>query len=308
MHNKQSKLSPLELLLLLILIFCYCATLLFLFRGNAYLFLLFFILHSCIGLVYIFVSQNKLLSRYEQARELSYDRNTQKQILNQKKEELERLQKKFAKSQQTIEGLRQDLEDAKVHILSLEAAVQEASSQDLDIKDSESMEQLLPFGSEGEKNAETLDIIQSARAAVKEMEPFTQKAGITVQISSSSASIAIKANPSLLRILFRNIIDNSVKYMRRTGRLVITISCIGDDLFIVLKDNGDGLDTKETEHIFELNYQGSNRVSGNGLGLTQARAIVRHYGGTIYAKSSSGNGMAIYIQLPSAASAQEEGL
>ena len=86
--------------------------------------------------------------------------------------------------------------------------------------------------------------------------------------------------------------------MHRNGNLVITVSNIGDDLFIVLKDNGEGLPSSETAHIFELNYQGSNRVSGNGLGLTQAKAIVEYYGGTIYAKSNSGNGMGIYIQLP----------
>ena len=50
--------------------------------------------------------------------------------------------------------------------------------------------------------------------------------------------------------------------------------------------------------IFELNYQGSNRKSGNGLGLAQVKAVVEHYNGTVYAKSSVGEGMAIYIQFP----------
>ena len=86
--------------------------------------------------------------------------------------------------------------------------------------------------------------------------------------------------------------------MNRNVSLIITISNIGDDLFIVLKDNGEGLSTHETDHIFELNYQGSNRISGNGLGLTQAKAIVDYYGGKIYAKSEPGKGMGIYIQLP----------
>ena len=87
--------------------------------------------------------------------------------------------------------------------------------------------------------------------------------------------------------------------MKQSGRLVITISNIGTDIFIVLKDNGKGLSRQETDHIFELNYQGSNRISGNGLGLAQSKAIVEYYGGTIYAKSSENLGMAIYIQLPS---------
>ena len=98
--------------------------------------------------------------------------------------------------------------------------------------------------------------------------------------------------------MFRNIIDNSIKYMQKAGTLVVTISAIEDDIFIVLKDTGKGLPENETKHIFELNYQGSNRISGNGLGLTQAKAIVEHYGGTIYARSPGGNGMGIYIQLP----------
>ena len=108
----------------------------------------------------------------------------------------------------------------------------------------------------------------------------------------------VHAGANRLLIMFRNIIDNSIKYMQTAGVLVITISAVEDDIFIVLKDTGKGLPENETKHIFELNYQGSNRISGNGLGLTQAKAIVEHYGGTIYARSPAGGGMGIYIQLP----------
>ena len=130
------------------------------------------------------------------------------------------------------------------------------------------------------------------------MTPYSKKSGIQLLISSASDALTVRADASFMRILFRNIIDNSIKYMNRNGSLIITISNIADDLFIVLKDNGDGLPSSETSRIFELNYQGSNRISGNGLGLTQAKAIVEYYGGTIYAKSDAGKGMGIYIQLP----------
>lgn len=103
-----------------------------------------------------------------------------------------------------------------------------------------------------------------------------------------------------MRILFRNIIDNSIKYMNKAGILTITISTIDDDIFIICKDNGEGLDPSETEHIFELNFQGSNRISGNGLGLAQAKAIIESYGGTCYARSRHNQGMGIYIQIPAA--------
>lgn len=151
---------------------------------------------------------------------------------------------------------------------------------------------------EKELTDETIDIIRIAQETVKELEPFAEKVHLEIRISTPEEKILVKADPSRLRIMFRNIIDNSIKYMNRAGVLVITISNLGDDIFIVLKDNGNGLSENETAHIFELNYQGSNRISGNGLGLTQAKAIVEYYGGTIYAKSHVGRGMGIYVQLP----------
>lgn len=149
------------------------------------------------------------------------------------------------------------------------------------------------------KKFKSINIIDIAKQAVAQLNDFANKSGILINISSSTDRIIIKADPDSILILFRNIIDNSIKYMNCQGSLVITISNIDTDIFIVLKDSGNGLSTPETEHIFELNYQGSNRVSGNGLGLTQSKAIVNSYGGTIYARSDVGKGMGIYIQIPS---------
>ena len=145
---------------------------------------------------------------------------------------------------------------------------------------------------------DTINIVDIAKNVAEELHTEAIKAGLRVQVSAGEEQILVRADKELLRVLFRNIVDNSIKYMNRQGMLVITLSTIGDDLFVVLKDNGDGLDEEETNHIFELNYQGSNRISGNGLGLAQAKAVVEYYGGNIYAKSTPGGGMGIYIQLP----------
>lgn len=158
------------------------------------------------------------------------------------------------------------------------------------------MESLLP--PDDEDPAVTVDIIDVARQAIADLRDQAREAGLIINISSASDKLMVHAGRKRLLIMFRNIIDNSIKYMQTAGSLVITISAIEDDIFIVLKDTGKGLPENETRHIFELNFQGSNRISGNGLGLTQAKAIVEHYGGTIYARSPEGSGMGIYIQLP----------
>ena len=208
-------------------------------------------------------------------------------LLKAKDEELEQRQLK-------IDRLGDDL-----HLLTMKKneAVERADelSSKIATNDGE-YEGLLP--PEDNDDAANVDIIEIARNAIEELSDAARKAGLRVTISSASDKLMVHASAKRLLIMFRNIIDNSIKYMQTEGSLVITISAIEDDIFIVLKDTGKGLPESETKHIFELNYQGSNRISGNGLGLTQAKAIVEHYGGTIYARSPAGSGMGIYIQLP----------
>lgn len=148
------------------------------------------------------------------------------------------------------------------------------------------------------QTTEEVDIIQAAKDAIERLTPFAEAQNIKIHLSTTYEELMVMGVPESIRILFRNIIDNSIKYMGRAGHMIITISLLGDDIFVILKDTGKGLNEEETTHIFELNFQGSNRVSGNGLGLTQSKMIVEAFGGTIYAKSSPENGMAIYIQLP----------
>lgn len=214
----------------------------------------------------------------------------EKQNLEAKVAALTEEKERYAKAME--EAVLQKEQAAEQERQKAEQALEEAAQK------SEEWMTILPPGEATEERRETIDIIQIAKQTVEELKPFAQKVHLEIQISAPEESILVKADPSRIRIMFRNIIDNSIKYMNRAGRLVITISNLGDDIFIVLKDNGNGLPEKETEHIFELNYQGSNRISGNGLGLTQAKAIVNSYGGTIYAKSNVGKGMGIYVQLP----------
>ncbi len=147
-----------------------------------------------------------------------------------------------------------------------------------------------------EENCVDLDLIALTGKIITEMQPFCSKEGIRLEMSSAASSLIYHADSRYMRLLVRNIIDNSMKYMQQCGSLVITISNTGSNIFIAFKDNGKGLSLEELPNIFDLNYQGSNRVSGNGLGLAQVKAIVDHYHGSIYAHSE--NGMGIYIQLP----------
>lgn len=283
-----------ELLLLLVLFLGYVGTIAFFLLNLRTYFFLFFLFYSCISVVFLLVSHDKMTGASLRQAEQDVPRLEEEiPMISKYTQELSSLKQEQEKWLEEKEQLRADCASLKEKNTELSSSLELLQSQSPDVQ-AENLNDLLP----PEEKPIELNIISTVSAVIEEMLPYSRKAGIQLLLSSASDTLMVRADASYLRILFRNIIDNSIKYMRRNGNLVITISNIGDDLFIVLKDNGEGLPSSETAHIFELNYQGSNRVSGNGLGLTQAKAIVEYYGGTIYAKSTSGNGMGIYIQLP----------
>ncbi len=291
-----------------VLLVCSCvffaATVYSLFYFEIYLIILFFLLHS---LCLIFFTFNTFADASKDERYMETLHQDVGMEIAEKENEIGDLTEKIVDKDNKIEELRGEnnllkLENEEIK-KNLTKAEQErkdfekqlkltAESPEADVKG------LLPPLSENTDGRETVNIIAVAKEAVDELSDSARAAGLHVSVSSQGDTLLVRADPNRIITLFRNIIDNSIKYMKRAGSLVITISTIGDDIFIVLKDTGEGLNEDETKHIFELNFQGSNRISGNGLGLAQAKAIVESYGGTIYAKSTEGKGMGIYIQLP----------
>lgn len=282
----------------------FAATVYSLFYFQIYLIILFFLLHS-LCLIFFTVQTYSSATRDERFME-TYHQDIGMEMAG-KDNEIVELRENLEEKEMENKDLQYKLEELKKQNASMKESISslqkekttfeekvraEASSHEAAVKG------LLPPLSGNPDGRETVNIIAIARQASDELMESARAVGLHVSVSTQGDTLLVRADPNRLITLFRNIIDNSIKYMKRQGSLVITISTIGDDIFIVLKDTGEGLNEDETRHIFELNFQGSNRISGNGLGLAQAKAIVESYGGTIYAKSTEGKGMGIYIQLP----------
>lgn len=300
MSNGQKTLLGCSILSYLLVLYSF-------FRFDLWLILIFFIMHSLVllSLAFLFwksnLEDNDLIELQAKYKKSAIENEKRADELNDKLEVQTRLttskDKELADANARIGEL--ELEISRLQDTQMERALEvQTMIADRDEQESHEYEALLPPIDPDESPNETINILQIAQDTINELSTFASEAEIKILLSAPEQDLLVKANKGRLRILFRNIIDNSIKYMQRSGTLIITISNIGDDIFIVLKDNGNGLSERETRHIFELNYQGSNRISGNGLGLTQAKAIVDYYGGSIYAKSMVGRGMGIYIQLP----------
>lgn len=272
------------------------------FSFDLYLIVVLFVLHSIAIIMFAYLAYNdkgnpEEIDRLQQEIGIMRAENAETvrdcdNKISEMKKEVERAENQLQDEKTRNEGLLKEIEEKKNESDEMIASINEKAS----------ISSFLPEIDDEDEKSE-VDIIEVAKRVADELSEAARKAKMQINISTSEGALKVKASEKRIVILFRNIIDNSIKYMNQEGILVITISAINDDIFIVLKDSGKGLAESETKHIFELNYQRSNCISGNGLGLTQAKAIVDYYGGNIYARSSEGKGMGIYIQLPTSAAA-----
>ena len=143
-----------------------------------------------------------------------------------------------------------------------------------------------------------LDLLEMIRQAAKDFQTTADPHGIIIQVISGEAQVMVWADPYQLTKVFFNLVENSVKYMGREGIISVRVFSQEGNAHVVVKDDGLGLSAQETQHIFERNYQGSNRSGGHGHGLYLTRKIILAHGGTITAQSSPGQGMGIFITLP----------
>lgn len=102
-----------------------------------------------------------------------------------------------------------------------------------------------------------------------------------------------------LKQLFKNIIENSIKYRQKENALKISVSITQQDndyVEISVADNGKGFEQKHATKIFSpFSRLENTNISGHGIGLATCRRIVSQHGGSIRAESKVGVGTTFFI-------------
>jgi K+-sensing histidine kinase KdpD len=139
-----------------------------------------------------------------------------------------------------------------------------------------------------------------AREVSHEMQLRTNEHSIVVDISTDLPLVS--ADQRWLKQVFRNILDNAIKYSPSGGLILIRGRARPSDVIISISDQGVGISPEDVIPLFEkyLRLKTSSRVHvpGTGLGLPFARAIVEAHGGQIWAEGKEAQGTTINFTLP----------
>lgn len=144
------------------------------------------------------------------------------------------------------------------------------------------------------------DLVDFLQKNLGDLRAAAQEKEIECQLVTLVPTMPVLADPVLLQHVLDNLMENAMKYMGRPGTVTFLLAYGEDEVVLTYRDDGFGMDSAQTAHIFENGFRGSNTQSltGNGHGLHLVDVIVRAHGGHCEAESGPGIGMRIVLHLP----------
>jgi signal transduction histidine kinase len=147
------------------------------------------------------------------------------------------------------------------------------------------------------------EVLSQSIEAIRERQGLAEDA---IRLEQTSAMIAA-GDPDELGVVFRNLLENAVKYSEPPVEVQVRLSRAGEDrVQVEITDRGIGIERRELRKIFQRFYRVGRDVqrqaSGLGLGLFIVGNLVRRQGGRVVARSEgSGRGSRFVVTLRAAA-------
>jgi len=148
---------------------------------------------------------------------------------------------------------------------------------------------------------ETIDLDELIRAVYSEFRSLKGFDDIIFSLEIKTKSQFL-SSPGLLKAIFRNLIENGIKYAsKRSNFSFLKISVLDqneDTLRIEISDNGIGIKKQYHDRIFDMFFRATTKVNGTGLGLYIVKSSIEKLHGAIGVESDEDSGTTFTIVLP----------
>jgi signal transduction histidine kinase len=140
------------------------------------------------------------------------------------------------------------------------------------------------------------------KAAISAVVPHAEAKQISVVVPELDelGELPLMADPHRLQQVFWNLLSNAVKFAPASGHIELQLHCDAQAYTVSVADTGSGIEEALLPHVFTpFTKQLKANAQGLGLGLSIARHIVEHHGGTIRVESAGSHaGATFHVTLP----------
>jgi signal transduction histidine kinase len=146
---------------------------------------------------------------------------------------------------------------------------------------------------------ETCDLEAILQQVLQSLTPQLRQKKLSLHLQTVEP-VSIQANPTLIRLIFYNLIDNAIKYSYSNGKITLLLFQ-EDALYFIVKDEGIGIPQEEiakiTRRFYRVDTSRTRQIQGFGLGLALVQKSVTLHGGTLHIDSDHGRGTTVRVKL-----------
>lgn len=159
-----------------------------------------------------------------------------------------------------------------------------------------------------EPRLEPIELDQLARAVMEDLEGAVFAKKLTLQYELEGPAI-VQADPRLLIQVWRNLIDNAIKYTS-AGTITVRVRATDNRVTGQVSDTGIGISPADIPYVFDKFFRAkrpyTQGMNGTGLGLTLVKSIIERHGGKIWVDSEVEVGSTFTFTLPSKINDEQE--
>lgn len=158
------------------------------------------------------------------------------------------------------------------------------------------VQEFLEFARPRQSHPEEIDFSEVVAAGVRQLENQASSAGVTIA-QTSGAGVMVSADREKIHQVVLNLLLNAIDASTDGGKIEVSVSTNGNSTAtLIVRDYGQGVDSADTERIFEPFY--TSKPKGSGLGLAVVKSIVEGHHGTVELGTTDGPGALFRVTLP----------
>jgi signal transduction histidine kinase len=155
--------------------------------------------------------------------------------------------------------------------------------------------------SSSHREHEVVNLADVASAGARRIQALADQAEISIREESNDTALVI-GDPTLLEQAILALLDNSIKYNRHGGHVMVRTATEQGQAILEVSDSGIGIADEHLPHLGERFYRvdkaRSREAGGTGLGLSIAQGIAIAHGGTLTLTSIPDQGTTVTLKLP----------
>lgn len=144
------------------------------------------------------------------------------------------------------------------------------------------------------------NIVEGVESVVMYLADYAKVKEVDLIFDTEEEDIIVNSDPEFMERIILNLLSNALKYTSKDGHIWVNIKLNGENVLVIVEDDGMGMDTKFLKNAFARYAIGTNNKEvtekGTGIGLYVVKNLVEMQNGRISIESEVNKGTKIILE------------